>query len=102
MKYKSLQKIAGKNIIQGMNNDKKNITEFYNSKIQKVLEVKEPKIQTKENFIFILAEEQKTYLDNSGNKIEDITNIKDSILPEKIREYTKKEISNDNIYYSKN
>ena len=100
MKYESLQKIKGKNIIQGKEINK-DIIEFYNSKIQKILESESPNIQIKEDFILISDGIEKIYLDNSGNKIEDTTNVKDLVLPEQIRDYTKKQTSIDNIYYSK-
>ncbi len=100
MKYKSLQKIKGKKIIQGVNGDT-NLTEFYNEKIQKTLEVMSPSIQVQKDYIIVSNDEQTIYLDISGNKIQDTSNIGDAILPESIGEYKKVQLTIDSVYYTK-
>ncbi len=100
MKYKSLQKIKEKNIIQGVNKET-NKTEFYQTKMQKVLEIDSPSVQAQDEFIVISTAQERIYLDKNGNKIEDKSKIQQENLPEKIGEYTKKQVTIDSIYYSK-
>lgn len=100
MKYKSLQKLKGKNIIQGVV-EESGITEIYSGNMEKVFEAEQPNIQIQEEYIIISHNGETIYLDTDGNKIQDSTKLKQTILPEKIGEYTRKQETIEDIYYSK-
>ena len=100
MQYKSLQKIKGKNILQGVEKQT-NMTEIYSENMEKVLEMNEPNIQIQDEYIIVSNEDKKVYIDKTGNIIEDTSNLGKTIFPDKIGEYTKNQVSLENIYYSK-
>ena len=58
-------------------------------------------IQTENDYIIIISGGEKTYLDNNGNKIQDIQSLKKEDYPEKIGEYEKVQITLENVYYTK-
>lgn len=100
MKYKSLQKIKGKNIIQAVE-EETNLTQIYSENMKKTAEMNQPNIQNQEEYVMLSNENEKVYLDKDGNVIQDISKIKQIIFPDKIGEYSKKQITIEDIYYSK-
>ena len=58
-------------------------------------------IQTENDYIIIISGGEKIYLDNNGNKIQDIQSLKKEDYPEKIGEYEKVQITLENVYYTK-
>ena len=101
MKYSSLQKLKGKNIIQAVNSET-NETEFYSGKIKKVLTVFSPSISIQDEYIIVSNDDQKNYLDKDGNVISDISPYEKTVFPEEIGEYKKVQITIEKIYYTKN
>ena len=101
MKYSSLQKLKGKNIIQAVNSET-NETEFYSGKIKKVLNVFSPSISIQDEYIIVSNDDQKNYLDKDGNVISDISPYEKTVFPEEIGEYKKVQITIEKIYYTKN
>ena len=100
MKYSSLQKIKGKNIVQAVDTET-GISEFYSAKMEKVVSVEKANIQIQDEYIIITNEEEKIYLDNNGNKIEDIANLKNTSFPDEIGDYKKEQTTIENVYYIK-
>ena len=109
MKYSFLQKIKGKNIVQagqdeaepGSETQSKSQLEFYSENMEKVVEISNATIKEQDNFVIITNDETKTYLDNTGNIINDISNIEKGNLPDEIGEYKKEQITMENVYYTK-
>lgn len=100
MKYSSLQKIKGKNIVQAVSKGE-NTSEFYSSEMKQVVSVEKPNIQTEDDYIIIINDEEKTYLDNNGNKIQDISTLKQADYPDEIGNYKKLQVTVENVYYVK-
>ena len=100
MKYSSLQKIKGKNIVQAVENGT-NTSEFYSSDMKKVLEISKPNIQMEDDYIVVSKDEEKQYLDNNGNIIQDINNLKQPNYPNEIGDYKKEQIPVETVYYIK-
>lgn len=100
MKYNLLQKIKGMNIVQaGIQNSNK--IEFYSQEMKKVLEVENPNIELKKDYVIISNENQKSFLDKNGNEIKDVQNLEKSYFPDKVGEYKKMQITIDTLYYIK-
>ena len=89
MKYSSIQKIKEKNIVQTI--DSNGISEFYSETMEKVLEIEKPNVSIQDDYVIISNETNKTYLDNQGNIINDISNLKKENYPDQINDF-KKEI----------
>ena len=100
MKYNSLQKIKGKNMIQAVEAET-GVTEFYSAKMEKTASVEGATIQIQDDYIIIANDQEKIYLDNDGNKIEDITSLKNTSFPDQIGDYQKEQITIENVYYTK-
>lgn len=100
MKYNSMQKIKGKNILQAIKQGSKT-TEFYSENMEKVAEVQNANVKTGEDFVIISNGEKNIYLSNSGSIIEDTSNLKNTTFPDKIGEYKKEQITIENVYYIK-
>lgn len=100
MKYSSLQKIKGKNIVQAVEKGE-NISEFYSSEMKKTLTANMPNVQTQDDYVIISSEEQKKYLDNNGNLIQDTSNLKKENYPDEIGGYSKEQVTIENVYYVK-
>ena len=99
MKYSSIQKIKEKNIIQTI--DDNGVSEFYSETMDKVLELEKPNISIQDDYVIISNETNKTYLDNQGNIINDISNLKKENFPDKIKEFKKEIFTLEDIYYVK-
>ena len=67
--------------------------------------MKSATVQNEINHIKLYNKEEAVFLDKDGNKIEEKSEIVQNDLkrnlPEKIKEYTKKQDSLDNVYYEK-
>ena len=101
MKYSSLQKIKGKNIMQAVEKGQ-NINEFYSSEMKEIIKVEKPEIRSEnEDYIIIIDNEEKMYFDNNGNKIQDLSNLKKENYPDKIGDYSKEQVTIENVYYVK-
>ena len=118
LKYESLQKIKDKNIIQ--TNDSEGIIEFYSKKLEKVASIKTSRINAeidqlggfgtetasnyslniKDDYLIINSENNKIYLNNDGEIIQDISTIQDKKFPDNIKNYKKIWINSDDVYYS--
>ena len=97
MKYSSIQKIKEKNIIQTI--DDNGVSEFYSETMDKVLELEKPNISIQDDYVIISNETNKIYLDNQGNIINDISNLKKENFPDKIKEFKKEIFTLEDIYY---
>ena len=62
--YNTIQKIKNTKVLQALKN---NVSEFYNSKLEKILEVKDARIINEDDYVKILNDNQRTYLDKNGN-----------------------------------
>ena len=104
IKYDLIQKIRNKNVIQVLSRKNNNI-KLYSSKLEEVTSMKSATLQNENNHIKIYNKEETIFLDKDGNKIEEKSEIVQNDLkrnlPEKIKEYTKKQDSLDNVYYEK-
>ena len=100
MKYSFMQKLKDKNIIQA-GEAESDITEFYSENMEKVLSVSKANVEIEENFVIISNEEQKQYLDNSGNILNDTSKIQEIDLPETIGDYKRVQVTVENVYYTK-
>lgn len=100
-KYSSLQKVKGKNIVQAVENDY-TTNVFYSADMKEVLSAKKPNIHVQDDYIVILDGENKVYLDNDGNKLSDISSLKNADYPDSIGDYKKEQVSVENVYYIKN
>ena len=104
IKYDLIQKIRNKNVIQILSRKNKNI-KLYSSKLEEVASMKSATVQNEINHIKLYNKEEAVFLDKDGNKIEEKSEIVQNDLkrnlPEKIKEYTKKQDSLDNVYYEK-
>ena len=98
MKYSSLQKIKGKNIIQAVEN---NISEFYSVEMKKIEEVEKPSVFVEDDYIVVASGDKKIYLDNDGKVIEDTSNLKRESYPDIIGDYNKEQVTVENVYYVK-
>ena len=101
MKYSSLQKIKGKKILQAVETET-GMSEFYSATMEKVVSGENANILTQDEYVIITMGEEKIYLDNAGNKIEDTTQLQDTAFPDEIGEYKKEQITIENVYYIKN
>ncbi len=69
LKYTSLQKVDGTNILQaGIVDGNTTSTELYSSKIEKICETKDGLIKTKGNYIYVI-EDGTTYVDIETQKV---------------------------------
>ena len=100
MKYSSLQKIKGKNIVQAVENDQ-NTSEFYSSGMKNVLTEKVSNIQIEDDYVIVIGDDKKDYLDNDGNLIQDISGLKKESYPDTIGDYNKVQVTVENVYYLK-
>lgn len=101
MKYSSLQKIKGKNIIQAVEKGQ-NTSEFYSSEMKEIAKIEKPGVQTEnDDYIIIIDNEEKMYFDNNGNKIQDTSKLKKENYPDKIGDYSKEQVTVENVYYIK-
>ena len=101
MKYSSLQKIKGKNIIQAVEKGQ-NTSEFYSSEMKEIAKIEKPGVQTEnDDYIVIIDNEEKMYFDNNGNKIQDTSKLKKENYPDKIGDYSKEQVTVENVYYIK-
>lgn len=100
MKYSTLQKIKGKNIIQAVSSET-NITEIYSEDLEKTLSAEKPTINTQEDYIVVIANDEETYIDKSGKKIQNTANLKSINYPDEIKQYQKIQTSIENVYYVK-
>ena len=100
MKYNSLQKVKGKNIVQATQKGKTS-TEFYSSEMKKFEEIEKPSVLVEDDYIVISGEDEKLYFDNDGNVIKDTSSLKKENYPDKIGDYSKEQITVENVYYVK-
>ena len=101
MKYSSLQKIKGRNIVQAVEKGQEE-SEFYSVEMKEMAKMERPNIQTENDEYTIISNiNQKMYFDNNGNKIEDISNLKKENYPDKIGNYEKEQVTVENVYYVK-
>ena len=68
-KYNVVQHINGTNIIQAINSSS-NTSEIYNKNLDKVAEVKNSHIYIKDNYVKVLSDNDRIYLDLDGNEKE--------------------------------
>ena len=98
MKYSSLQKIKGKNIVQAVEKGE-TTSQFYSSEMKKTLTANVPNVQNQDDYVIIISDNQKNYLDNNGNLIKDNSNLKKENYPDKIGNYSKEQVTVENVYY---
>ena len=79
----------------------KTVSEFYSSEMKKFEEIEKPGILVEDDYIVIVSEDDKVYFDNNGNAIEDTSNLKKENYPDKIGDYSKVQVTVENVYYVK-
>ena len=99
MKYSSIQKVKEKNIVQAIDNN--GVSEFYSENMEKVLVLEKPNVSTQNEYVIISNEQNKAYLDNKGTVIKDTSNLKKESFPDQIGEFTKEQVTIEDIYYVK-
>ena len=99
MKYNSMQRVKEKNMVQAVNSDR--ITEIYSKDLKNVLTMKDANISIQEDYTIVSNQDEIIYLDNDGNIINDITQLKKENYPKQIGEYKKEQTTIENIYYVK-
>ena len=97
MRYSSLQRVKGKNIVQAI--DSNGISEIYSDKMENVLSIENANISIQNDYVIISNGENKTYLDNDGNIIKDISNLKKESYPDQIGNLKKEQFSIEDVYY---
>ena len=97
MRYSSLQRVKGKNIVQAI--DSNGISEIYSDKMENVLSIENANISIQNDYVIISNGEKKTYLDNDGNIIKDISNLKKESYPDQIGNLKKEQFSIEDVYY---
>ena len=100
MKYSSMQKIKGKNILQAIEAGTRT-NEYYSKNMEKVASLENANVKVQEECIIICNDEKNIYLSNDGKIIENTSNIKNTTFPDKIGEYKKEQITIENVYYLK-
>lgn len=100
MKYSSLQKIKGKNIVQAVASDTDK-SEFYSSDMKPIVTISKPNIQVEKDYVILSNGDEKTYVDENGNVVQDISKLKSASFPDEIGEYKKEQITVENVYYRK-
>lgn len=100
MKYSSLQKIKGKNIVQAVEAET-GMTEYYSAEMKKVATVSKANTQIQNDYIIVSNDKEKIYLDDDGNLIKDASSLKNTEFPDKIGDYKKEQITIENVYYIK-
>ena len=100
MKYSSLQRIKGKNMVQATNSET-GMTEIYSQDMQMVVQTQSNSIQIQDNYIIVSDAEGEKYLDNNGTIIQDTSTLKKTGFPDTIGEYKKEQITIENVYYEK-
>ena len=68
IKYDSVQRVQDTNVIQAVIAEN-NIVELYSNNIEKICEMKDPKIEVVDNYIKIYTEEETKYFDKDGNEL---------------------------------
>ena len=69
VEYDIIQKIKNTQVLQAINNTTKT-SEFYNSKLEKTLTVANANVIVEDNYIKVINENERHYLDKNGNLIE--------------------------------
>ena len=75
--------------------------EFYSNEMKQIAVSKNPNIKVEKDYIVIQNEDEKMYFDNSGKEIKDISGLKRENYPDKIGDYSKEQITVENVYYVK-
>ena len=104
LKYDSLQKIKGKEMIQILN-EKNDKTYVYSPELKEICKMKNANIDIQDNFIKVSNDKEEKYFDNQGKEIsknsEIVKNNEVKGLPSVISEYVKTQYSLDNAFYVK-
>lgn len=101
LKYDSVQKIKQKELLQVIDESTKT-TYIYSDDMKQILSMQNANIDIRDDYVLIYNESEKKYLKNDGTIIEDISKLKLTNFPDKIGEYNKKQVTLENIYYTKN
>jgi len=99
IKYDIVEKLSGSNIIQVVELET-NTLSLYNSEIKKVYEGINTQININENYIALTNSDVIKYFNLNGNEINNIKEVAEHIMPEKIGDYSKVYYSYGQVYYT--
>ena len=69
--------------------------------MKQIASIKDAKIQIQDDYIIVSNQDEKIYIDNNGNIIQDVSNLKAEDYPDKIGNYKKEQIDITEVYYIK-
>jgi len=99
IKYDIVEKIQNGNIIQAV--DLENSTLYlYNNALEKVYEGNNAQININEKYITLSNQDTTNYFDLNGNEINNIKEVTENTMPEKIGNYSKVYYSYGQVYYT--
>jgi len=99
IKYDIVERLSGGNIIQVVELESNNLL-LYNKVLQKVYEGSNTQININQNYIVLTNEDIIKYFDLNGNEINNIKEVAENTMPEKIGEYSKVYYSYGQVYYT--
>lgn len=76
--YNIIQKIENTEVLQAITLN--NITELYNNKLEKIIELNNANIELENNYIKVITDTQKKYFDKQGNTLENKDIFTNSLL----------------------
>lgn len=100
LKYSTMQKIKGKNMLQAIENET-NVTEIYSQEMKNVLKLQNAIIDVQDDYIQVSNSQEKIYIDNNSELIQDTSNLKITGFPDKIGDYKKEQPTLETVYYTK-
>ena len=100
IQYNATQKVKGKKMLQTINKET-NKMEIYSSSLKKIVELENASIEVQSDYIMVYNENEKKYIDNDGNIIQDTTKLKQTGFPEEIDIYKKSQVTLEKIIYVK-
>lgn len=99
IKYDIVEKLADGNIIQVVELEN-NTLALYNSELNKVYEGSNEQININEKYIALTNNNEIKYFDLNGNIINNIREVTEYAMPEKIGDYSKVYYSYGQVYYT--
>ena len=99
IKYDIVEKLSEGNIIQVVELESSTLY-LYNNEIKKVYEGINTQININENYIALINKDEIKYFDLNGNEINNIKEVEEYTMPERIGDYSKVYYSYGQIYYT--
>lgn len=99
IKYDIIEKLSEGNMIQVVELEN-NTLSLYNSELKKIYEGVSAQININENYIALTNQNTIKYFDLNGNEINNIKEVTEHAMPEKIGEFSKVYYSYGQVYYT--